>query len=91
MIGEVFGCFINYEHNNSGLIGCVGGSNQKGPQKSEGSFGGILLMWKEANIFVVESIVGSFSISVLSLFNCCVNIWFTGVYGLATPHGREDF
>lgn len=46
-----------------------------------GSSSGILLMWKDNTIMVIDSIHGQFTISILCKTNASFSCWIIGVYG----------
>ena len=56
-----------------------------------GSSGGILILWKEDSITVVDSIQGQFSISIHWKFNAGFSGWITGVYGPSSYRLRDQF
>ena len=59
---------------------------------AEGSVGGILLFWDNSRISLVDSVVGSFSVSCLFRMPEDEFQWaFTGVYGPVENSNREAF
>ena len=59
---------------------------------AEGSAGGILLLWDKRRISLVDSVVGSFSVSCLFRMEDDGFHWvFSGVYGPTEKRLREDF
>ena len=59
---------------------------------AEGSAGGILLFWDNSRITLVDSIVGSYSVSCLFRMSENGFLWaFSGVYGPVENSFRESF
>ena len=59
---------------------------------TEGSAGGILLLWDNSRISLVDSVVGSFSVSYLFRMAEDVFQWaFSGVYDLVENRFRESY
>ena len=59
---------------------------------AEGSAGGILLLWDNSRISMVDSVVGSFSVSCLFRMAEDGYQWaFSGVYGRVEKRLRESF
>ena len=59
---------------------------------AEGSAGGILLLWDNSRISLVDSVVGSFSVSCLFRMLEDGFQWaFTGVYGQVESRFKESF
>ena len=56
-----------------------------------GSSGGILILWKEDSITMVDSIQGQFSISIHCKFNASFSSWITGVYDPSYRLGETNF
>ena len=59
---------------------------------AEGSAGGILLLWDNSRISLVDSVVGSFSVTCLFKMPENGFLWaFSGVYGPIDNSFRESF
>jgi exonuclease III len=58
---------------------------------SNGSSGGILVMWKTKSVSVMEAVIGNFSVSIKIQAINGRGWWLSGVYGPNKTREREEF